>query len=93
MNTEVVQSLHALGLNARRLLNDAETVLTHGSHLTAASLAGHHEIRLHGGSRYGRAVTPPAGPDCGRRCPATLPPNAPLLASAVALRENPIEAE
>jgi AbiV family abortive infection protein len=39
MNTEVVQSLDALALNARRLLNDAETVLTHGSHQTAASLA------------------------------------------------------
>jgi AbiV family abortive infection protein len=39
MNTEVVESLDALALNARRLLNDAETVLTHGSHQTAASLA------------------------------------------------------
>jgi AbiV family abortive infection protein len=39
MNTEVVQSLDALALNARRLLNDAEAVLTHGSHQTAASLA------------------------------------------------------
>jgi hypothetical protein len=32
MNTEVVQSLDALALNDRRLLNDAGTVLTHGSH-------------------------------------------------------------
>jgi hypothetical protein len=32
MNTEVVQSLDALSLNARRLLKDAQTVLTHGSH-------------------------------------------------------------
>ena len=34
-----MQSLDALALNARRLLNDAETVLSHGSHQTAASLA------------------------------------------------------
>jgi hypothetical protein len=39
MTTEVARSLEALALNARRLLNDAEIVLIHGSHQTAASLA------------------------------------------------------